>query len=687
MKSARPPTSTTTTPTVAVTPKPAIASCSSTTQSRRSQPVRQARMNPPRSQRGMANSTPTGRDGDSDPSDQSINIFPAVNYLADSLSTLPKELIRHFTLLREVDAKIYAPEETLFKLTDACYTAPMPQCKSFPPGIPERTQGIVAGGEALHNLEPTPIPNTLGGAPDDPDYRASLYASQNLERRQLFANTAAQIKEMLVALEEKNHVISTANDALQKQLARMDNAWPHLEGEFCDEAKWGNVNHWAYPENRTKEGRRKDHASATTLAAAEEAAARSDARKQAVQAKKDKKQQQQQQQQEADFEEGKKSKARRALDSSASNALTTTSVGLGISSGSAANGTSTTKRRKAEKTPTSNGAITTEKTMPTTSNVSKQTKPPASLAINGLDGTRKRKATSSATAQPKKSRNGVGASASSISSPVLGALPDPKTTSARNSPQPTSNPRPAAPRGRQNSTTLIPTDNNKITRPTASLKTNATGPLTPEPGTTPANSLVARPEIKKEGDVHEPHASIANGSPRKRDTSLSHVDEAAGRSNTTTPILPSTMPTSTTKSGRVSKPSTPALATFQETSVRLRASRSSDSNSDKNTKRKKGSTPLQAQTVVEEEEKAAAGTASDAAVQEDEDIEDANEPTYCFCNGVSYGAMVACDADDCAREWFHLECVGLKVAPKTNAKWYCNDCKERMKPGSKKTSR
>lgn len=48
--------------------------------------------------------------------------------------------------------------------------------------------------------------------------------------------------------------------------------------------------------------------------------------------------------------------------------------------------------------------------------------------------------------------------------------------------------------------------------------------------------------------------------------------------------------------------------------------------------------------------------------EDDADI-DADEPTYCYCNGVSYGEMVACDADECPREWFHLECVGLKVAP------------------------
>ncbi|KAJ1401706.1 Zinc finger, PHD-type [Sesbania bispinosa] len=51
---------------------------------------------------------------------------------------------------------------------------------------------------------------------------------------------------------------------------------------------------------------------------------------------------------------------------------------------------------------------------------------------------------------------------------------------------------------------------------------------------------------------------------------------------------------------------------------------------------------------------------------------DPNEPTYCFCNQVSYGEMVACDNPDCKIEWFHFGCVGLKEHPK--GKWYCSNC-------------
>ena len=36
--------------------------------------------------------------------------------------------------------------------------------------------------------------------------------------------------------------------------------------------------------------------------------------------------------------------------------------------------------------------------------------------------------------------------------------------------------------------------------------------------------------------------------------------------------------------------------------------------------------------------------------------------------------MISCDNDDCVREWFHFECVGL--TSKLRGKWYCCDmCK------------
>jgi hypothetical protein len=154
----------------------------------------------------------------------------------------------------------------------------------------------------------------------------------------------------------------------------------------------------------------------------------------------------------------------------------------------------------------------------------------------------------------------------------------------------------------------------------------------------------------------------------------------------------------TTKSGRASKPSTPAIPQFPDPPQRSRSSRNTLETNNNKRSHKKGA-GVAAQLIAQQnmEVDDAASTVQDE--DEDEEI-GADEPLYCYCNGVSYGEMVACDADDCEKEWFHLECVGLKVAPRGNgkssspasfisrsvandirvsAKWYCNDCKEKMK--------
>lgn len=59
-------------------------------------------------------------------------------------------------------------------------------------------------------------------------------------------------------------------------------------------------------------------------------------------------------------------------------------------------------------------------------------------------------------------------------------------------------------------------------------------------------------------------------------------------------------------------------------------------------------------------------------------VEEEPQETYCFCNNVSYGAMIACDNDNCPMEWFHYGCVGITKPP--NGKWYCSSqCKEQSR--------
>ncbi|KAK3320767.1 hypothetical protein B0T19DRAFT_247694 [Cercophora scortea] len=823
---------------------------------RRAQPVRQTRINPPRiSSVNRASSFPSGP-----VQDQPIEIFPAVTHFADAITALPKELVRHFTLLKEVDAKIFGPEAALFQLIEAALNTPTPEANdasgSVPPAsAPMSAQNSSAG--LTFNANRPGVPSSSDSVVFDPS---------NMPRRQLFRQAALKITEMLVSLEEKNHVISTARDALQKQLGRIEEIWPHLESEFSEEAKWGSTTHWAYVENRPSkandkqaERSRRDGAAALSAAAqqlAEEAAARSSDRKQALAAKKNSKAQPA----EAEADAKPQESARKPPGGSKSRkpaAEAATPVGLGISP-APASGPAPSKRRKVDPAAKATGGAPMERAMSSVfgnSAAKPKTTSPRETPVPETTG-KKRKALPTSSGQAKKSRTNLG-SPSVASSPVIGTFPDiVKTARASPVPPPTV-PRPASSRARQNSTQ----SNGDLARQrpasAASNKPNGAVPLpaTPELGpqqtngaksnaettaaTTaaaaaktqkepaPPTAVPAAPEPVKPAEPEVPPPPPADPAPNGGSTVSSSststikkevpakapappavVEEREHppqppppppplqaqpqvqapapapdkpKSHSATPILPPTplMTVTTTKSGRASKPSTPALATFAEAASRSRPTRNAEGNGNTSntattttsTKRshKKGASisaaaaalataaqqqhqQQQQQTVSPtdgasssnsggggggvKKEKPAQSQQGQGGQQrgqqnnqnqsqhDDDDDVDVDEQRYCLCNGVSYGEMVACDGDGCPREWFHLECVGLKVAPKGNgesffffffsslflsfyclvrfyftvcfrfafwkarfadgyvcvitAKWYCEECKKRL---------
>lgn len=88
-------------------------------------------------------------------------------------------------------------------------------------------------------------------------------------------------------------------------------------------------------------------------------------------------------------------------------------------------------------------------------------------------------------------------------------------------------------------------------------------------------------------------------------------------------------------------------------------------------------TPVTRAMKVEEpeEEEAAVAEDEDADADAEDDGEgDEDEPVYCYCQQVSYGEMVACDAENCPREWFHLDCVGLQQAPRSKGMVFLFSC-------------
>ena len=61
---------------------------------------------------------------------------------------------------------------------------------------------------------------------------------------------------------------------------------------------------------------------------------------------------------------------------------------------------------------------------------------------------------------------------------------------------------------------------------------------------------------------------------------------------------------------------------------------------------------------------------------------DSSEQRWCICNDFSYGNMIACDNLDCPIEWFHYPCVGIPASGTTKRKWYCPDCRLKLKKKS-----
>lgn len=344
----------------------------------RRQPTRQARTNPPRNAASATRpfggrGSLLGQQDDRAAANASPGFFPAITHFTDSISALPKEMIRHYTMLKEVDAKICGPEDTLKQLMNATLKAPVPPRKYPASGRnPEHysntatranpsTAGSVSGNAPLGVLSHEET-NSQHGAPTPLDIA-------EFSRRQLFLQLRMVMGEMLTTLDEKNHVMSTATDALNKQLKRCESSFPYIKDEISEETRLGNPRHWAYLDKTAEkkgttagERTRRDAAAANNLAASaaltqegELAALRSEARREAVAARK-----QRAQHVDSDFDDSRGAKKPPAQPKSRKvadlNSIANGS-GLGITGGQPASITNPPNKRRRVEKPVSAGII------------------------------------------------------------------------------------------------------------------------------------------------------------------------------------------------------------------------------------------------------------------------------------------------------------------------------------------
>ena len=269
--------------------------------SNRRQPVRQTRTNSARA----ATTIIPSRGSVAGPQDNgpvtNPGFCPAITHFTDSITALPKEMVRHYTMLKEVDAKVHGPEEIVKELVNTALKSltpsRRPNLESQAPEQPNLKNGAPLHPAwstnkdqalKLHNQEQAPIQPRPQEIPDSTD----------LPRRHLFRNLRVVMNEMLMTLEEKNHVMATAIDGLDKQLKRCESSYPHIENEVSEEARYGNLHHWAYHEKAPErkgttvgERTRREAAVAHQLASAnheiEGAALRSELRRKAMAARKE----------------------------------------------------------------------------------------------------------------------------------------------------------------------------------------------------------------------------------------------------------------------------------------------------------------------------------------------------------------------------------------------------------------
>ncbi|EAS36244.3 PHD finger domain-containing protein [Coccidioides immitis RS] len=590
-------------------------------------------------------------------------LYPGIHHFTDAIDALPREFRRHTSLLNEVDGKAFALEAQLPKLLQVAA-----ELISEPFPIHGSVDAKSAQGFQTDGLQT-----------ESPERSAA--------RRQAFQNIRNTLTDLLPTMDEKNHVARNAFLSLKKDVNRLEMIYPYVENEISEEARIGSRTHWAYLNKPTK---------ASGTAGSERP------RREAATRDRDADETHRESRREAGGRKQRRNQVEPEVDESRArkgNIPAKSRAGAGEASQvnqNVAASAGPSKRRRIEKavpTPTS-AAMERSASAATNAGRSGVKESPVpefgkkrSRAQNVTAPSRKSTPPPSASNRPQSARLQQTAAAASN-----GRQRPSSATSNRNLNSSTSlglgpahldrssNPASIADKGILDIKAPAPKDSSSGPRvepssPGAAVSSK-TGVNSVEPK---ADSMV----ITKPGErdtQREVSLTIATATTAKM--------EPQDAVNTHSPIPPSV-----TSKGRSSKTSTPVVSTFAESQRSSRPSRATAAAA----AAAEGSNP--APTIKRSHKKGAGNTgtaaatarqlalaAANAAEDEDssrhgDDEDDEGELRYCYCNQISFGDMIACDMENCPREWFHLSCVGLTRPPSKSVKWYCNECKETMKKG------
>ena len=74
--------------------------------------------------------------------------------------------------------------------------------------------------------------------------------------------------------------------------------------------------------------------------------------------------------------------------------------------------------------------------------------------------------------------------------------------------------------------------------------------------------------------------------------------------------------------------------------------------------------PLQTLTDVRQ-----SNTCTDVNITNNNEFE-----AWCYCRKSFDSELIGCDNENCSVQWYHFECVGVKIKPR--GKWYCPECRK-----------
>ncbi|EWC44077.1 hypothetical protein DRE_07212 [Drechslerella stenobrocha 248] len=589
-------------------------------------------------------------------------LYPGLAAFSDAIEAVPQETIRHFTLLREVDAKASGPEDLL---------------RSYIRHALPTTHSTNQLDPAARSLQDAHHHDQLGQGPFDPD---GTPGGDVDDRQSRLRQIRVLISDLLLTLDEKIHVISTASEALAKHLARVDDAYDTAAHEIDATIRDGNPAHWAYGASITEElaSQRPGEPGPGVSSRARELVSRRHL-------------------QVPDTSDPKLS----------NHPGSSTLSDLSIAAQDASPSLPAAKRRKGTSHNNPVKTSVSERPMATARGSGHPNLPIIqATASSGTGKPHGPQALPSSGGGPRSSahkKRAFGPPPTTASSPVSQNFSDVRAPStaayADNSATATNE---SGGRGLATSH-RNPRSKPQPTRPEVSKSALASEvnvkqeerSLPLELGSVPPSRF---PQDRPAHEGNETVLEASKEADREQETSASHFGTPDHIVNVPPKEekLQSSIPLAADKSNKSADAPDKATSRGGMNSITKASSKgiplSEPSRNSQPTVRKtmSGKVSKSAKGSLNKEEgseKITRGeddTRNGDGEDEDEEAEgDPDEIRYCYCNQVSYGRMVACDGPGCQREWFHLPCVGLTHMPSSKDKWYCNECRINIQSAGK----